>query len=123
VLYVLTMWQFFPDPDRDPERTPGSRFSYADRHQNVISWSLGYIPAVHKISSKSVGKFFDNLVNTDFGLLDPDGDLDRHQNVSPWSLGHALPLQEILSKSIHSFFSYPMDRQTDRSKNINLRRR
>ena len=64
-----------PDPD-----------SNADRHQNVISWFLGHAPAVHKISSKSVGKFFDNLVNPDFGLVDPDGDPDRHQNLSPWSL-------------------------------------
>jgi len=27
-----------PDPDSD-----------ADRHQNVISWSLGHTPALHKI--------------------------------------------------------------------------
>jgi len=46
-----------PDPDSD-----------ADRHQNVISWSLGHTPALHKISSKSVGNFFDNPVNPDFGL-------------------------------------------------------
>ena len=62
-----------PDPD-----------SYADRHQNVISWSLDHTPALRKISSKSVGNFFDNPVNADFGirngLLDPDGDPDRHQN-------------------------------------------
>jgi len=42
--------------------------------------SLGHTQAVHKISSKSVGKFFDNPVNADFGLLDPDGDPDCHQN-------------------------------------------
>ena len=60
VLYVLTTWQFFPDPDRD-----------ADLHQNVISWSLGHTPALHKISSKSVGNFFDNPVNVDFGLRTP----------------------------------------------------
>ena len=63
----------FPDPDRE-----------ADHHQNVISWSLGHTPALHKISSKSVGNFFDNPVNVDFGiqngLLDLDGDPDRHQN-------------------------------------------
>jgi len=40
-----------PNPDGD-----------ADRHQNVISWCLGHTPAVHKISSKSVGNFFDNAV-------------------------------------------------------------
>jgi len=45
-----------PDPDID-----------VDRHQNVISWSLGQTPALHKISSKSVGNFFDP-VNPDFGL-------------------------------------------------------
>jgi len=33
-----------PDPDSD-----------ADRHENVISWSLDHTPALHKISSKSVG--------------------------------------------------------------------
>ena len=36
---IIELWQFFPDPDRDPEWTPGSD-SDADRHQNVISWSL-----------------------------------------------------------------------------------
>jgi len=61
------------DPDSD-----------ADRHQNVISWSVGHTPALHKISSKSVGNFFDNPVNPDFGLRTPgpDGDLDRHQNLT-----------------------------------------
>jgi len=47
----------FPDPDRDPERTPDPD-SDADRHQNVISWSLGHSPALHKISSKSIGITF-----------------------------------------------------------------
>jgi len=42
-----------------------------DRHQNVISWSLGHTPALHKISAKSIGNFFDNPVNTDFGLRTP----------------------------------------------------
>jgi len=38
---VMTPWQFFPDPDRDID---------ADRHQNVISWSLGPLAAPdHKI--------------------------------------------------------------------------
>ena len=45
--------------------------SDADRHQDVISWSLGHTPALHKISSKSVGNFFDNPVNADFGLRTP----------------------------------------------------
>jgi len=49
-----------PDPDSD-----------ADRHQNVISCFLGHTPALHKISSKFVGNFFDNPVNADFGLLTP----------------------------------------------------
>jgi len=55
------------DPDGDP-----------DRYQNVISWSLGHTPALRRISSKSVGNFFDNPVNAilEFGFLDPD----RHQN-------------------------------------------
>jgi len=47
-----------PDPD-------------ADRDQNVISWSLGHTPALHKISSKSVGNFFDNPLNPAFGLRTP----------------------------------------------------
>ena len=45
--------------------------SDADRHQNVISWSLRHTPALYKISSKSVGNFFDNSVNADFGLRTP----------------------------------------------------
>jgi len=65
----IVIWNGLPDPDSD-----------ADRHQNVTRWSLGHTPALHKISSKSVGNFFDNSVNADFGLLDPDADPDRHQN-------------------------------------------
>jgi len=53
---------------------------FADRHENVISWSLDHTLALYKISLKSVGNFFDNPVNAEFGLLDPDGDPDRHQN-------------------------------------------
>ena len=102
---IIKLWQFFPDPDSD-----------ADRHQNVISWSLGHTPTLHKISSTSVGNFFDNPVNPDFGLLDPGGDPDCHQNWTHWSLGHALPLQGISSKSVHKFLSYPTDRQTNRPK-------
>jgi len=49
-----------PDPDSD-----------ADHHQNVIGWSLGHTPALHKISSKSIGNFFDNPVNLNFGLRTP----------------------------------------------------
>jgi len=90
-------------PDGDP-----------DRHQNVISWSLGHTPALHKISSKSVGNFFYNPVNADFGLLDPDGDPDLSPKFNHLVPGHALPLQEISSKSVHNFFSYPTDRQTDK---------
>jgi len=52
-----------PDPDSD-----------ADRHQNVIIWSLGHTPALHKISSKCVGNFLDNPVNPDFGLRTPGSD-------------------------------------------------
>jgi len=95
-----------PDPQSD-----------VDRHQNVISWSLGHTPALHKISSKSVGNFFDNPVNPDFGLLDPDGDPDHHQNLITWSLDHALPLQEISSKSIHNNFFQLSAGQTDRQTN------
>ena len=49
-------------PDRDGE---------ADRHQNVVSWSLGHTPALRKISSKSIGNFLDNPVNPHFGLQTP----------------------------------------------------
>ena len=54
----------------------------------------------------------------DFGLPDPKRDLDRRQNCTTWSLSHALPLEKISSKSVHKFASNPMDRQTDRTKNI-----
>jgi len=49
VLCVLTTWQFFWDPDSD-----------ADRHQNVISWSVVHTGSQFsiKISSKSVHNFF-----------------------------------------------------------------
>jgi len=49
-----------PDPDSD-----------TDRHQNATSWFLAHTPALHKISSKSVGNFFDNPVNPDFGFRTP----------------------------------------------------
>jgi len=45
--------------------------SDVDRHQNVISWSLGHTPALHKIALKSVGNIFDNPVNADFRLRTP----------------------------------------------------
>ena len=99
--------KFFPDPDRDPD-------SDADRHHNEISWSIGHISALRKISSKPVGNSIQWIRISDFGLLDPDCDPDRHQNWTHWSLSHALPLQEISSKSVHNFFSYPTDRQTNR---------
>jgi len=44
---------------------------FADRYQYVISWSVGHTLALHKISSKSVGNFFANPVNADFGLQTP----------------------------------------------------
>jgi len=62
--------QFFPELDCDPEDRNGLQDpdSDADRHQNVISWSLGHTPVLHIISSKSIGNFFDNPVNPDFGF-------------------------------------------------------
>jgi len=102
------------DPDSD-----------ADRHQNVISWSLGHTPALHKISSKSVCNFLiiQCIRISDFGLLDPDYEVDRHQNLITWSLGHALPLQEISSKSVYKLQLFQLsdgqtDTQTDRSIDI-----
>ena len=97
---------------RDPD-------SEADRRQNVISWSLGHTPALHKISSKSVGNCFDNAVNADFGLRTPGS---RQWSGSSPKLNSLATLQEISSKSVHNFFTYPTDRhtdkQTDRSENI-----
>jgi len=93
-----------PDPDGD-----------ADHCQNVISWSLGHTPAIHKISSKSIGNFFDNPVNADFGLLDPEGDPDRHQKWTHWSLGRALPLQRNFIKIRSQLFQLS-NRQTNRPK-------
>jgi len=78
VLCVLTTWQFFPDPNRNGFPDPDSD---ADRHQNVINWSLGHTPALHKISSKSVCNFFDNPVNADFGLRTPGS--GRWSGLSP----------------------------------------
>jgi len=69
------------DPDGDP-----------DRHQNVISWSLGHTPVLRKISSKSVGKFFNNPVNADFGirngLLDPAviRIVTKIELIGPWAM-------------------------------------
>ena len=77
---IIELWEFFPDPESDP-----------DRHQNVISWSLGQL----SISTPQLSiKFHQNPLVTfsiiqwtrisDFGLLDPDSDLDRHQNWTHW---------------------------------------
>ena len=88
--------------------------SDADRYQNVISWSLGdATPALHKILSKSVGNFFDNPMNPDFGLLDPEGDPDCHQNLSPWSLSmpyHSKKFRQNL------FTTFSVIQQTNRPK-------
>jgi len=81
---IIELWQFFPDPDRDSERTPGSG-SWCGY---VISWSLGHTPALHKISSKSVGNFFDNPVNPDFGLRTPGS--GRWSELSP-KFNHLVP--------------------------------
>jgi len=75
---IIELWQFVLDPDRDPEWTPADLDSDADRHQNIISSSLGHSTALHKISSKSVGNSIIQI--SDFRLLDADCDPDRHQN-------------------------------------------
>ena len=62
--------------------------------------------------SESTRYFFDNPVNPDFGLLDPDGHPDHHQNLITWSLGHAVPQNPFITfsvirwsdKNITSFF-------------------
>jgi len=100
------------DPDSD-----------ADRHQNVISWSLVDTPGLHKISSKSVGNFFDNLVNLDFGLRIPGS--GRRSGSSPkfnhLVSGPCSTLQEISSKSVHNFFSYPTDRKADKQTEVHVK--
>jgi len=97
-----------PDPDSD-----------ADRHQNVISWSLGHTPALHRISSKSVGNFFDNPVNADLGLRTPGS--------GRWS-GSSPKLNSLVSEpyptpprnfvKIHSQLFQLSDRQTDRQTEV-----
>jgi len=88
------------------------------QHNRIAEWFLQCKLSM-QLWSESTRSIIQWIRISDFGLLDPDGDLDRHQNLIICSLGHALPLQEISSKSVHNFFSYPMtDRQTDRSQNI-----
>jgi len=95
------------DPDSD-----------VDRHQNVISWSLGHTPALHKISSKSVVNFFDNPLNADFGLQTPGS--GRWSGSSPKlnSLVH-IPRNFVKIRSqVFQLSNGQTDRQTDRSENI-----
>jgi len=107
----------FPDPD-----------SNADCHQNVISWSLGHTPALHKMSLKSVGKFFDNPVNADFGLRTPGS--GRWSGSSP-KLNPLVPgpcptpprnFVKIRSQ-LFQLSDGQTNRQTDRTKNNLLWRR
>jgi len=109
---IIELWQFFPDPDRDPEGTPGSpkcNQSLSRPHPSS---------ALHKMLSKSVSNFFNNPVNADFGLRTPGSGRwsGSSPKLIPVVLAHALPLQEISSKSVHNFSSYPTDRQTNRLK-------
>ena len=78
------------------------------QHNRIAEWFL-QCKLVTQLWSESTRYFFDNPVNPDFGLLNPDGDPDCHQNLITWSLGHALLLQQISSKSVHNFFSYPTE--------------
>jgi len=123
VLFVLTTWQFFPririvirnglpDPESD-----------ADRHQNVISWSLGYTPALHKISSKSVGNFFGNPVNADFGLRTPgsgqwSGSSPKLNPSFLWSCPTPPRNFVKIRSQLFQLSNGQTDRQTDRSENI-----
>jgi len=103
------------DPDSD-----------ADRHQNTISWFIGHIPALHKISSKSVGNFFDNQVNPDFGLRTPgsgrwSGSSPKFIPLVPWPC----PTSPRNFVKIHSqlfqlsqLSDRQTNRQTDRNENI-----
>jgi len=98
-----------PDPDSD-----------ADRHQNVISWSLGHTPAFHKISSKSVvGNFFDNPVNPDFGLRTPGSGRwsGSSRKLNPLVPGPCLtPLRNFVKIrwQLFQLFDGQTDRQTNR---------
>jgi len=91
--------------------------SDADRHQNVISWSLGHTPALHKISSKSVGNSI--IWHPDFGLRtpDPDGDPYRRQIelIVPWAMPYIPPRNFIKIRSqLFQLSDGQTDRQTDR---------
>ena len=101
-----------PDPDSDP-----------DRHQTVISWSLGHTPALHKISSKSIDNFFDNPVNADFGLRSPGS--GRWSRSSP-KLNSLVPGPcptpprnfVKISSQLFQLSNWQTNRQTDQSENI-----
>jgi len=54
------------DPDGDP-----------DRHQNLITWSLGYALPLQEISSKSVHNFFSYLTKRQ-----TDKQTDRSKNIT-----------------------------------------
>jgi len=90
-------------------------YSDVDRHQNVISWSLGHTPALHKISAKSVSNFFDNLVNLDFGLQTVIRIVTKIELIGP----RAYPSKKFCQNPFTTFSVIRQtDRQTDRSKNV-----
>ena len=112
--WVMTgsCWLFYNDKENNImklDSTQRAQTSAERQHNRIAEWFLQCKFAM-QLWSESTRYFFDNPVNSDFGLLDPDGDPDRHQNLITWSL----PFPEISSKSVHIFFSYPTDRQTDR---------
>jgi len=113
VLCVLTKWQFFPDPDRDPEWCGSS----PKCNQLVSS------PALHKISSKSVGNSITQWIGISyFELLDPDDDLDYHQNWTQlnWKLNSLVPVLRTTPPrnfiKIRSQLFLLFNRQTNRRK-------
>jgi len=90
---------------------------------DVISWSLCHTPALHKISSKSVGNFFDNPVNADFGLRTPgygrwSGSSPKLNSLVP-GLYPTPPRNFVKIRwQLFQLSDGQTDRQTDRSENI-----
>ena len=113
----MELWQFFPDPDRDPERTEDSRIRIVMRI--VTKMSLDHTPALHKTSSKSVGNFFDNPVISDFGLRTQWSGSSPKLNFLVPGPCPTLPRNFVKIRSqLFQLSDGQTNRQTDRTKNI-----